>query len=178
MKKVLGFSGSSSSKSINQKLVLLAAKKFGDLSVDTIDIRDYPLPIFSDDIEKQEGFPENAVRLKQMFSSYDGFIISCPEYNGSMPGIFKNMIDWLSRLEGKIFSEKPVLLMSTSPGKNGGRTNIATLQTLLPWWGGNVVATFSLGSFHDEYDSELSELKDVNLRRELDGHVEVLQQAL
>ncbi|WP_282608154.1 NADPH-dependent FMN reductase [Pelagibius sp. Alg239-R121] len=178
MKKILAFSGSSSSRSINQKLVRAAAGHLEPSNVTVIDIRDYPIPIYSIDIEEGEGFPENALRLRALFSEHDGFLISCPENNSSITVILKNVIDWMSRMEGKIFQEKPVVLMSTTPGKNGGRTNLEHMAKLMPWWGGSVVATFSLARFQDTFDVEAGALRDAEQQAELLAAVKALEVAV
>lgn len=178
MKKILAFSGSSSSKSINQKLVKSAAKLIKGADVTVIDIRDFPLPIFSVDIEEETGFPANALKVRALFSDHDGFMISVPENNGSMPAIFKNLIDWISRMDGKIFQEKPVLLLSTSPGKTGGKTNLDNLEKLLPWWGGQVAASFSLGGFYDEFDQEKLEIKSPALRGDFGQACHIFENAV
>ncbi|TQV79069.1 NADPH-dependent FMN reductase [Denitrobaculum tricleocarpae] len=177
MKKILAFSGSSSSKSINQKLVHAAVAHLDPEAVTVIDIRDYPLPIHSVDIEAQ-GMPENAVRLRALFSEHDGFLISCPENNSSITAILKNLLDWMSRFEGKIFQQKPVLWMSAAPGKNGGKTNLKHLAELTPWWGGELAATFSLPHFHDSFDVDAGVLREVEHRAELAAAVKALEAAV
>ena len=78
-----------------------------------------------------------------------------------MPAFFKNMMDWLSRGGGKIFQEKPVLLMSTSPGPRGGQTNLANMKNLFPHWGATAVfADFYVGSFYQAYNAETGAFAD------------------
>ncbi len=149
MKKILAFSGSNSSTSINQQLINYTAKLVSNGTVEVEDIRNYPLPIFSLDLEK-EGFPSNLEAFKNKIQAADAFIISSPEHNGSTPAVFKNLIDWLSRIEKKVFADKPVLLMSTSPGGRGGSSNLQLLEKQLPYQGANIVSSFSLGGFHDK----------------------------
>ncbi len=177
MSKILAFSGSSSSRSINQKLVHAAVRHLDPAMVTVIDIRDYPLPIYSIDIE-QEAMPENAVKLRQLFSDHAGFLISSPENNSSITVILKNVIDWMSRMDGKIFQEKPVLLMSATPGKNGGRTNLEHMERLMPWWGGTVVGTFSLARFPEAFDVEAGDLRDSERQAELAAAVKALEAAV
>lgn len=178
MSKILAFSGSSSSKSINQKVVHATATMF-DIPVTVIDIRDYPLPIYSSDEEEANGFPENATKLRALFSDHSGFLISSPEYNGSMPAIFKNVIDWISRMEGKIFQEKPVLLLSTSPGAMGGNTNLENLATtLVPRWGSDVVAHLSIGRFYDVFDEANQKFTDQEIVDKLSRAVAALTKAV
>jgi NAD(P)H-dependent FMN reductase len=178
MTKILAFSGSSSSRSINQKLVTFAASLLPDGMADVVDIRDYPLPIYSIDIEEGEGIPANAEKFKALMREYDGYLISSPEHNGLVPAIFKNLIDWLSRLEGKVFDNKPVVLMSTSPGKVGGRTNLEKLEKLLPRWGGEVVGSYSVGNFNDVFDDETMAIADEEHLRAIRSVVALLKDAV
>ena len=152
MKNIITFSASNSKNSINRTLLDIAAKKITAHNVTSVDIRDHSLPFFSIDIEEEDGIPEIAKELKNIFSENDAFIFAIPEHNGGSPAVFKNLIDWLSRIgeqSDTIFAGKPVLLLSTSPGANGGATNLASLTQLLPWQGAKVINAFSLGSFYD-----------------------------
>jgi len=126
--KILAFAGSLRKDSYNKKLVKIAAKGAQDAGADVtyIDLKDYPLPIYDEDIEDSQGLPENAKKLKELMWKNDGFLISSPEYNSSLSGCFKNMIDWTSRMETKdevylsCFIDKVVMLMSASVGGLGG----------------------------------------------------------
>ena len=154
MKKILAFAGSNSNNSVNRKLVEHAKSKASKHKVTLLDLRSYDAPIFSEDLEKENGIPENIRELKSVFAEHDAFMIASPEHNGMMPAFFKNLMDWLSRTEGKIFQEKPVLLMSTSPGPRGGRTNLENMKNVFPHWGASTVfADFSLGSFYKAFDT-------------------------
>jgi chromate reductase len=161
MKKVLAFTGSNSSKSVNRKLLEYALKKAQSLEVSLIDLRDFPAPIYCMDIEEDSGIPPEIQQLRALFDQADGFVLSSPEHNGMMPAFLKNTMDWLSRTDGKIFQEKPVLVMSTSPGPRGGSTNLENMKTLFPYWGASAVfADFHLGSFYDNFDEANGELKN------------------
>ncbi|WP_350332912.1 NADPH-dependent FMN reductase [Coralliovum pocilloporae] len=175
MTKVLAFSGSSSARSINRILAETAANHLSDTDFTFVDIRDYPLPIYSVDLEQSDGFPDEASAFKALLSDHDGFIIALPEHNGSMPAIFKNLIDWLSRMGGKIFQEKPVLLLSTSPGQGGGKTNLDMVTTLMPWWGADVTGSFSLGSFQDVVDVDARRITDAARAAELEALVQAFE---
>ena len=155
MKIILAFSGSNSSQSINQCLIHDIADKVSQHYINIIDLNNYPLPMYSLDTEAN-GIPANVHELKNIMNQHDALIIASPEHNGSMPAFFKNTIDWLSRIvePGQPFfgdNRKPVLLLSTSPGQNGGATNLTTMSTLMPWWGGDVKATYSVGSYYDKF---------------------------
>lgn len=158
MPSILAFSGSNSSTSINQRLVEAAAEKVPSGSVTVISINDYPMPIYGIDRER-EGIPDETLALLERIHEADGFIISSPEHNGTVPAVFKNVVDWMSRVEKKVFGFKPTLLMSTSPGGGGGKTNLLHLaETLMPRWGADVCATFCMGNFGENYDAETESL--------------------
>ena len=152
MKKILGFSGSNSNKSINQALIRMAANQVDQHYITVIELRDYELPIYSPEIEAK-GFPEALLQFKAIFDSHDGYIIASPEHNGMIPALLKNTFDWLSRMvdskQGSMFCDKPVLLLSTSPGPRGGVTNLTNMAKVMPFWGANIINHHSFGRFHD-----------------------------
>lgn len=124
---VLAFAGSTRSGSLNKKLITIAAAGAHEAggSVTLIDLRDFPLPLYDGDLEASAGMPREAVELKRLFAAHRGLLIATPEYNGSVPGVLKNAIDWTSRsLDGKAslasFEGKVAALVSGSPGPVGG----------------------------------------------------------
>nr|WP_298995336.1 NAD(P)H-dependent oxidoreductase [uncultured Polaribacter sp.] len=150
MKKILAFAGSTSSTSINKKLATYAAENLKDTAFDVIDLRDYDLPVYSVDREK-EGFPEAAKKFTSMLDNYDGFILSLAEHNGSYAAAFKNIFDWSSRIERKFFRDKPLLLMATSPGARGGQSVLQDGITKFPHMAAKEIFSFSLPSFNDNF---------------------------
>jgi len=168
MKKILAFTGSNHSQSINQQMLTISASKIVENEVTLIDLNDYPLPIYSLDIEAK-GIPEHVINLRNILAEHDALMIATPEHNGSMPAFLKNVIDWLSRVvePGMGFfgvKDKPVLLLSTSPGATGGATNLKNMAELMPWWGADVKGIYSLGSYHDQFvDGQLIEETDLQL---------------
>ncbi len=136
--KVLVFAGALRAGSFNKKLAKLAAagaKKAG-AEVTTIDLKDYPLPIFDEDLEKAEGLPANGRKLKDLFLAHDALIISCPEYNSSITVVLKNTLDWVSRpVAGEAplgcFEGKTALLVAASPGALGGLRGLVTVKMIL-----------------------------------------------
>ena len=136
---ILAFSGSNRKASFNQRLVAIAARGAQEAGVETkiISLADYPLPIFSQDIEKESGLPAEAQALKTMMKEADGYLIASPEYNSAFTPLLKNAIDWVSRSEGKedppgaAFAGKSAVLMATSPGGLGGLRGLVFLRMLL-----------------------------------------------
>lgn len=136
--KILAFSGSLRAESYNKKLVKIAAKgaEAAGAQVTYLDLRDYPLPVFDEDLEKAEGMPANGRKIKDLMLAHDGWLLSCPEYNSSITAALKNTIDWASRKqEGETplqcFAGKAVCLMSASPGALGGLRGLVVVRMLL-----------------------------------------------
>ncbi|WP_439128934.1 NADPH-dependent FMN reductase [Polaribacter sp.] len=151
MKKVLAFAGSTSSTSINKQLATFAAENLENTSFDVIDLRDFPMPMYSEDEEKENGFSDNAKKFSDLLDNYDGFILSLAEHNGSYAAAFKNIFDWSSRLNAKVFREKPLLLMATSPGARGGQSVLSHGTAKFPGMGAADLIKFSLPSFNDNF---------------------------
>jgi chromate reductase, NAD(P)H dehydrogenase (quinone) len=136
--RILAFAGSLRKDSYNKKLVKIAIKgaEEAGAQVTYIDLKDYPLPIYDQEIEDSQGLPANALKLKQLMESHDGFLISCPEYNSSMSAVFKNTIDWVSRQAKPdevylcAFIDKVVTLMSASPGALGGMRCLVHVRSM------------------------------------------------
>ncbi|HEY9695600.1 MAG TPA: NAD(P)H-dependent oxidoreductase [Oculatellaceae cyanobacterium] len=136
--KILAFSGSTRSGSLHKQLVKIAANaaRNAGAEVTYIDLRDFPLPLYDGDLEAAEGMPENARKLKQMMLEHQGLLIASPEYNSSLSGVLKNMIDWVSRPEANepplvAFADKVAAIMSTSPGALGGIRGLVHLRSIL-----------------------------------------------
>lgn len=165
--KILAFAGSTSSTSINRELVKFVLKDFQDYEINLIDLNDFDMPVFSVDREKK-GFPDEAHRFLKVIGESDVIICSLAEHNRSYSAAFKNVFDWASRINVKVFQNKPMLLMSTSPGGYGGGNVMNTAKTFFPQFGADVKETFSLPKFYENFDMEtgvidpgmLKDLKD------------------
>jgi len=150
MKKIAGISTSSNEHSINKELLESTLKGILGVSKDIFDL-DKNVPIYSTDLEDIEGIPNKIQKLHSSLQEYDAYVIALPEHNGSMTALFKNTIDWLSRHNRNVFGNKPVMLLSTSPGPSGGKYVTEHVKTLLPFLGANVVSTFSLSEFYNAF---------------------------
>ncbi|MGB6221127.1 NADPH-dependent FMN reductase [Haloferula sp.] len=164
--KVLAFGGSTSSTSINRQLANHAASLIPDAEVTDLDLRSYSLPIYSSDEEEANGVPKDAHAFLETIRAHDAIVVSLAEHNGSYSAAFKNLYDWTSRIETKLWSEKPMLLMASSPGGRGGATVLETAKATFPRMGADLKATFSLPSFYDNFSSE-SGVSDPALAAEL-----------
>lgn len=167
MKKILAFSGSNSSKSINKELVKSTIALLPEYQFTLIDLNDFEVALYDLDQEEKSGIPEKINALHQLFLEHDGFLISCPEYNGFMPAAFKNVVDWISRVSRPIFQDKPMMLMATSPGARGGATNLKNIAEAFSFRGGKIGGTFSLPSFGDNFDIDKTVIVNEELKNQL-----------
>ncbi len=168
MAKLLFFAGSARKESMNKKLAKLAADMAQDAGaqVTHIDLKDFEMPLYDGDVEAQNGIPENAKKLKQLFVEHDGFFIASPEYNSSMPPLLKNTLDWISRPHEEkeasliAFNGKIAALGAVSPGGLGGLRGLVPLRMMLGNIGVTVVPSqVAVGSGFQAFD-ENEHLKD------------------
>lgn len=152
MKKILTLGASTSSKSINRRLAIHAAHKVEGAEVTELDLRSYSLPIYSSDEEEANGHPADAQKFLDTIRSHDAIVISMAEHNGSYTAAFKNLYDWTSRIEIKVWSDKPMLVLATSPGGYGAATVLGAAEATFPRMGAKSVTTFSLPSFYDNFN--------------------------
>ena len=151
--KIFAFAGSNSSTTINKQLVKFVLKSFPDDEVNLIDLNDYLMPVFSVDLEKN-GFPDEAYQFLKNIEESDIIICSLAENNRSYSAAFKNIFDWCSRINVKVFQNKPMFLMTTSPGGYGGGNVMAEASKFFPQFGADIKETFSLPKFYENFDSE------------------------
>ena len=154
MAKILAFAGSNSSTSINYQLVKHTVSLIEKHEVRSLNMANYPFPMYSEDLEKEEGYSNSLVELKNDIQRCDALIISVNEHNSNPSAYFKNVLDWLSRLERKFLLDKKVLLMSASMGKRGGIGSLSVVEAMLPRFGAEITATFSLPSYAENFDPE------------------------
>lgn len=151
MKKIIAFAGSNSSTSINKQLAAYAASLVNNVEVQVLDLNDYELPLYGIDLENEHGIPDNAHKFLDLIKSTNGIVLSLAEHNGAYATVFKNLFDWMSRIDAKLWSDKPMLLMATSPGGRGGATVLEVAKGRFQYMGGNIVGSFSLPSFGDNF---------------------------
>ena len=119
--RVLALAGSMRAGSYNRKLLRVAAAIAGEAGaeIDLIELRELELPLYDGDLEANEGLPDSALRFQERIRQADGLLLACPEYNHSIPGAFKNAIDWASRPPGNPFPDKVAAIMGASTGAGG-----------------------------------------------------------
>ncbi len=152
--KVLVFAASLRSESLNQKLAALAARvarEFG-AQVDLAMMSTFDVPLYNGDVETAAGIPAGAQTFRARLLASDAFIVSSPEYNASMPGTIKNLIDWTSRFRPQPFDGKHGLLLSASPSLAGGNRGLWSLRIPLEHLGSRVFPDmFSLAMAHKAF---------------------------
>lgn len=176
MKNILVFAGSNSLDSINKKLATYASNFIDNSRINILDLNDYELPIYSKHLEAENGHPENAKKFIEHIKHADGVILSLAEYNGAYTSVFKNLFDWMSRIEQKIFQNKPMLLMATSPGARGGQSVLGMAADRFPRHEANIVAKFSLPSFEANFSE--GRISNSELREQLLLEVEKFKKAI
>lgn len=159
--KILAFSGSARRDSLNKKLLAVAAQgaREAGATVNVVDFRDYPMPIYDGDLEAASGLPERAQAFKTLMIEHHGMLIACPEYNSSITALLKNALDWASRPAP---NEKPLVafagkvagLVAASPGAMGGYRGLQQVRYIL----GNIRTIvlpdmFALNSAHEAFDA-------------------------
>lgn len=152
--KILALGASNSKNSINRQFAGWAADQLEGAEVTLLDLNDFELPIYSIDLEKESGIPDAVSHFLEHIKSSDGIVISMAEHNGAYSAAFKNIYDWASRVEQKVWSEKPMLLLSTSPGGRGGKTVLEIAANTFPRMGADLKATFSLPGFGSNFSAE------------------------
>lgn len=165
MKNIIVIGGSNSKNSINKALATYTAESLKEVVLTIIDLNEFKLPLYGIDLETENGIHSEAKRLNGIFDWADGFVVSLAEHNGAYSTAFKNAFDWLSRVNGKVWREKPVLLLATSPGTRGGQTVLEIAANSFPHLGAKITGTLSFPSFFDNFKD--GDVVDVDLKNKL-----------
>ena len=128
-------------------------RRITEHEVEVIRLRELEIPMYSIVIEK-EGIPQDVKFLYEKIQSFPALIISVNEYNANVSGFFKNILDWLSRVDRHFLEQKKLLIMSTSPGKRGGASALEYCRNQFPRFGAEILESFSLPQFYENFDSE------------------------
>jgi NAD(P)H-dependent FMN reductase len=131
--QLLVFAASTRTGSINRRLAALAAAaaRRQGADVDLLELADLPMPMYDGDLERTQGVPSGAIALADRLRAADALLIATPEYNGAFPALLKNVIDWASRVERGLLANKPIGLLSATPGPGGGRRVLDLTRTWL-----------------------------------------------
>ncbi|SHF12211.1 NAD(P)H-dependent FMN reductase [Litoreibacter ascidiaceicola] len=170
--KILAFAASNSRSSINKRLVTHATEVFqSDVAphaeIEILDLNDFEIPIYSADREAEGGVPELAKQFHAKIGAADALLISYAEHNGHYTAVWKNLFDWMSRIDKKVFQDKPAVIMSASAGGGGGANVMAAAKESAGFFGAEIKGSFSVGPFAEKFDAEAGRLTDPALNRAL-----------
>lgn len=172
---ILAFSTSGSSTSINKQLLLNVLDHFNSGDIELVDLNDYEMTIYNSDKEQKDGIPAKAIEFQNKIDGADLIIMAMAEHNGAYTVLFKNIFDWMTRIpERQTFPNKKMFLMSTSPGPMGGKISLDIAAKRFPYHGANVIATFSLPSFYQNF-KEGEGVINPELREELHKMIELVK---
>jgi chromate reductase, NAD(P)H dehydrogenase (quinone) len=170
---VLVFAAALRAESLNQTLAALVARVARDAGahVDLAMMRDFDVPLYDADAEAAQGIPTGARTFRDRLIASDAFIVSSPEYNASMPGTIKNLIDWTSRFRPQPFDGKHGLLLSASPSLAGGNRGLWALRIPLEHLGSRIFPDmFSLAMAHKAFDGD--RIADATLQARFEKNVQ------
>ena len=171
MKKIVAFGASNSRHSINKQLATWVGHQVKDAEVILVDLNDYEMPIYGIDRENESGIPELAVQFKELINNCDGIVISFAEHNGSYSTAWKNILDWCSRFEMKVFQGKPCIVLATSPGEHGGASVFGAAVSSMPYFDAEVKGSMSLPSFYDNFDMAAGKITNAEWQEKLQATV-------
>lgn len=176
--KILAFAASNSTQSINRQLLGYASTLIEHADIETLDINDYEMPLYSSDREAALGIPDEARRFLQKIAAADALLISFAEHNGSYTAAYKNLFDWASRIDMKVYQGKPTVVLSTSPGGGGAANVLASAMKSAPHFGMDLRASMSVPSFYDNFDTERGRLRDEHSVHELQSALSCLVESV
>lgn len=176
-KKIVAFGASNSKNSINKKLATFAANQVKNAEINILDLNDFEMPIYGIDKENETGIPTLAHDFKNHLKDSDGIIISFAEHNGAYSAAFKNIMDWISRMEGTTWENKPMLLLATSPGGRGGQSVLDIAVNKFQRMNENTISNFSLPSFFKNF-SEEEGITDEELLKSFQEQLNIFEKAI
>lgn len=175
MKKLIAFGASTSKNSINKKFAKYVASQVSE-NFELLDLNEFSAPVYSVDLEQSQGIPDSIKKFNSKIRECDALVISLAEHNGSYTTAFKNIFDWSSRENAKVFDGIKVLLISTSPGGRGGMSSLEAASIRFPIHGAQVIEKFSLPNFNQNFSED--GIKDPNLKSVLDIKIKIFSNAV
>lgn len=157
--------------SYNRKLAVIVARvaQSHGAEVELADFAAYAMPLYDGDVEANSGMPDAAKSLSARLKAVDAIVFSAPEYNNSISGPFKNMLDWLSREKPYPLTGKPVLLMAASSGRGAGLVGLAAARIPIAYLGAHVYPnTLGVGSGATAFAEDGTRLADGTMQKNLE----------
>jgi len=161
--KILAFAATNSRNSINRALVEYAAARLqsdhlSGAEIETADLNDYEMPIYSIDREQQVGIPDAARSFFDKIGAVDAVLVSFAEHNGSVTAAWKNIFDWMSRIDMKLWQGKPVVMLAATPGPRAGAGVLGDQTKIAPFFGAEIRGKLGIGTWAQAWDAERGSL--------------------
>lgn len=160
--KILAFAATNHSNSINRKLVEYAAVRLKDklpsAQFDFVDLNDFEMPIYSIDREMADGIHPLAEVFRDRIGAADAVLVSFAEHNGNVTAAWKNIFDWMSRIDRNVWQDKPMVMLAASPGPGAGAYVLANQEVQAPFFGANLKGKHGVGGWHDAWDARARKL--------------------
>ncbi len=162
---MLAFAATNSRNSINVKLVKHAADVMRseiapESEIRVVDLNDYEMPIFSIDRETADGIPAQAQDLYEQIGAADALLISYAEHNGHYSAAYKNIFDWMSRINKRVYQDKPMVIMAATPAPSGAASVLKAATDSAPFFGADIRGSVSVGRFGERFDGTTGTLTD------------------
>lgn len=156
--KLLAFAASNSQRSINRALVKYSLGRIKNISpeleIELLDLNDFEMPIYSIDRENDTGIPEKAQDFLKHIGEADFVLVSFAEHNGFVTAAWKNIFDWMSRIDAKVWQQKPIAMLAATPGGRAGQNVLASQAMLAPHFGGELIGQLGIGGWNNAWDPD------------------------
>ena len=176
--KIVAFAASNSSRSINRQLAAHVASLVEAAEVEVLDLNDYEMPLYSEDREQRAGAPAAARAFVDRINAADALVIAYAEHNGAFTAAYKNVVDWASRVQRKVFAGRPTLMLATSPGPGGGVSVLAKAEQSAPFLGAELIRALSVPEFERSFDRVTGRLREGDMARRVSAAVRDLEAAV
>ena len=157
--KTLAFAASNSRNSINRALVEFASSRLQNqvlpgAEIELVDLNDFDMPVYSIDRETESGIPDEAHTFFDKIGAADAVLVSFAEHNGSVTSAWKNIFDWMSRIDMKVWQNKPVVFLAATPGPRAGAGVLGGQEHMAPFFGADLRAVHGIGKWAETWDAE------------------------
>ncbi|MDX8348598.1 NAD(P)H-dependent oxidoreductase [Cognatiyoonia sp. IB215446] len=156
--RILAFAATNSTTSINRQLLEYAERRLTSLvpivEIEFLDLNEYEMPIYSPEREKADGVHPLAQVFYDKIGAADALLVSFAEYNGFVTAAWKNIFDWMSRIDAKVWQDKPMVILAASPGARAGSNVLASQELLAPFFGGDLKGKYGVGNWKDVWNGK------------------------
>ncbi len=157
--KLLAFAATNSRVSINRALVEFATDRLkanhaSDVDIEILDLNDFEMPIYSVDRQKETGIPSEAQTFYEKIGAADAVLVSFAEHNGSVTSPWKNIFDWMSRIDMKVWQDKPTVILAATPGPRAGAGVLGGQEVMAPFFGMDLRGTLGIGTWQKAWDAD------------------------